>query len=64
MKNWGQQWWAPLVDCRACVSVWASGVLLTGLVPRKLRVLLALSEVAVIVERLVDQRGQVESGWD
>ena len=63
-KKWPDSPVVTLIGCRACVSVWTAGLLVSGILPQKLRLLLALSEVAVIIERVADQRGQVDSGWD
>ena len=40
-----------LVDCPYCTSVWAAAAVTSGLVPRPLLRLLALSQAAVLLEK-------------
>lgn len=54
-KTWPGSPLETLIGCRACVSVWGAGLVVANLVPRKVRLLLALSEVAVMVERMIDR---------
>lgn len=63
-NHWPDSPVVTLIGCRACTSVWGAGLMMSGLVPRKIRLILAFSEVAVIIERLVDNRGQADSGWE
>lgn len=43
-----------LITCHACSSVWAAGIVRSGVLPRWTRDILALSELALALQRLVD----------
>ena len=43
-----------LPTCPMCVSVWAGAAVATGLIPRKLKYALALSEAAIITRKLLE----------
>lgn len=45
------------IECPACVSVWAALAISTGLVPRKVRVALAMSAVVLAV-KWADEQNQ------
>ena len=37
-----------LVSCRACTSVWVAGLVASGLLPRRIRYIVALSELTIL----------------
>lgn len=43
-----------LITCHACSSVWAAALVGSGVLPRWLRDTLALSEIVLAIQRLVD----------
>ncbi len=43
-----------LVSCQACVSVWAGALVVSGLVPRRVKQALAVSEAVVLAKRGLD----------
>lgn len=61
-RNWVYERFPPdenklgyLFTCKACASVWAGGLVASGLLPRKIRYTLALSELAILAHRLLEQ---------
>lgn len=43
-----------LFTCHSCTSVWAAGIVRSGVLPRWTRDILALSELVLAIKRLVD----------
>jgi uncharacterized protein DUF1360 len=37
-----------LISCRACTSVWVAGLVASGLLPRRIRYIVALSELTIL----------------
>ena len=42
-----------LITCHACSSVWAAAIVKSGILPRRLRDTLALSELALSAKKLI-----------
>jgi len=43
-----------LISCHACTSVWAGAVVRSGVLPRFVRDTLAMSELVLVAQRLID----------
>lgn len=43
-----------MITCHACTSVWAAALVRSGVLPRAARDILALSELVLALQRLVD----------
>lgn len=62
-REWPESKIPYLVHCRACVSVWAALIVISGILPRRIQYALAASAAVLMMDRQDDRIGALVSAY-